>query len=75
MVEKHYRSVLKALSWRLTGTMDTIVVSFIVTRHVTTALSIGGIEVCTKILLYYVHERVWNRIKLGRVKPISDYQI
>lgn len=73
MTEKHWRSVAKAISWRVTGTLDTIVVSWVITRKLHLALSIGFVEVFTKIFLYYAHERVWNRIKHG--KAIQDYQI
>jgi uncharacterized membrane protein len=75
VTDKPYRSFVKALSWRVTGTVDTIVVSYLVTRKVKMALSIGAVELFTKICLYYVHERVWNRIPLGRAKPDSGYQI
>ena len=75
MTEKPYRSFVKAVSWRATGTLDTIVVSFIVTGKVKTAISIGFIELFTKICLYYAHERVWNRITFGRVKSKEDYEI
>jgi uncharacterized membrane protein len=68
MHERPYRSIAKALSWRLTGTLDTIVVSFLISGRLTVALSIGGVELFTKLLLYYVHERAWNRISFGRVK-------
>jgi uncharacterized membrane protein len=73
MKEKHWRSVAKAVSWRVTGTVDTIVISWIITGHIKVALSIGFVEVFTKMFLYYFHERVWNRIKVGRA--VSDYQI
>jgi uncharacterized membrane protein len=75
MVEKPYRSLLKAVSWRATGTVDTMVVSFIVTGQVRLAVSIGAIELFTKICLFYLHERVWNKIPFGRVKPKEDYTI
>lgn len=75
MTEKPHRSVVKAISWRATGTLDTIVVSYLVTGKFTLALSIGFVELFTKIGLYYVHERVWNRISFGRVKPDKDYEI
>jgi len=71
--DKHWRSIAKAASWRLTGTIDTIVVSWIITGHFKMALSIGFVEVFTKITLYYLHERFWNRVKAGRV--VADYQI
>ena len=68
------RSLLKAISWRATGTVDTIVVSFLVTGRLKLAFSIGFVELFTKIGLYYLHERVWNRIGFGRAKP-EDYSI
>lgn len=55
-------SVLKALSWRIIGTIDTIVISFILTGKWTLAISIGGIEVVTKMTLYYLHERAWIKL-------------
>lgn len=74
-VEKHYRSLLKAVSWRATGTLDTILISFLVTGRIKLAVSIGFIEVFTKIGLFYVHERIWNKVRLGRVHPPEDYTI
>ena len=68
MADKHYRSLIKAISWRVTGTVDTIVVSYFVTGKVKTALAIGLVEVFTKIMLYYGHERVWERLSFGRVR-------
>lgn len=64
--EKPIRSVVKSISWRAVGTIDTIVISWLITGEVKTALSIGGIELVTKMLLYFFHERVWNNIKWGR---------
>lgn len=76
MSEKSYRSIAKTVSWRTIGTIDTIAVSYLITGKPTIALSIGGIEVFTKMALYYFHERTWNRIRFGRiVKSDSDYQI
>jgi uncharacterized membrane protein len=75
MVDAPHRSLAKAISWRLTGTIDTIVVSLVVTRHLGVALSIGSIELFTKLTLYYFHERLWNRLAFGRAKLKDDYQI
>lgn len=75
MKEKHYRSIVKALSWRVTGTLDTVVVSYFVTGKIGLALSIGFVELFTKIALYYAHERVWNRISFGRERLGKDYEI
>lgn len=73
--EKHYRSLLKAVSWRATGTLDTIFISFLVTGHIKLAVSIGFVELFTKIGLFYVHERIWTKIPLGRDQPPEDYSI
>jgi uncharacterized membrane protein len=71
-MEKNKRSFFKALSWRITGTVDTIVISFIFTGHITTAVKIGAAEVITKIALYYLHERGWNLIYWGRKDGEKD---
>ncbi len=61
--EKPIRSVVKAMSWRVIGTIDTMIISWFITGELTMALSIGSIEVLTKMVLYYGHERIWNLIK------------
>jgi uncharacterized membrane protein len=75
VVDNPVRSLAKAISWRATGTLDTIAVSFIITGRMKLALSIGCVELFTKISLYYVHERVWNRIRFGKVKAKDDSEI
>jgi uncharacterized membrane protein len=75
VAEHHFRSLAKAISWRATGTLDTIVVAGIITGRIKVALSIGLVELFTKICLYYLHERLWNRIPFGRVKAREDYEI
>ncbi|HTX22971.1 MAG TPA: DUF2061 domain-containing protein [Candidatus Aquilonibacter sp.] len=72
MAEKHYRSIIKAVSWRLTGSVDTLVISFLITRQLKWAFTISGVELFTKVFLYYVHERVWNKIPLGRIQEPKD---
>ena len=73
--EKHYRSLVKAISWRVTGTCDTVLISWLITGQIKAALGIGFVELFTKIGLYYVHERVWNRLDFGRVKVKEDFDI
>jgi len=63
--EKPLRSMAKAISWRITGSLDTILLSWLFTQSVNTALAIGLTEVLTKTFLYYFHERAWSRVKLG----------
>ena len=64
--ETKRRSIIKAITWRTLGTIDTIVIAFLLTGEIKTALSIGGIEVFTKMILYFFHERIWNMIKWGK---------
>ena len=71
--DKHWRSLVKGISWRMTGTVDTIIISWLVTRKLNLAFSIGFIELFTKGLLYYFHERIWEKIKVGRT--LIDYEI
>jgi len=74
-VDKHYRSLTKAISWRVTGTFDTVVISFLITGQIRWALSIGFVELFTKVALYYVHERIWNKLSFGRKPEPGDYEI
>jgi uncharacterized membrane protein len=66
--ETHARSVLKAVSWRTLGTLDTFAISWFLTGRVEIAGSIAALEVVTKIAWYYLHERVWATIPWGRRK-------
>ena len=64
--EKPIRSVAKAISWRLIGTLDTLLISYILTGEVAIAASIASIDFITKMFLYFFHERVWNGINWGK---------
>jgi uncharacterized membrane protein len=66
--EAHYRSLVKAISWRITGSIDTFLLSWLITGDVRAAGLISAAEVFTKIILYYLHERVWQYIPLGRYR-------
>lgn len=59
------RHILKTFSWRAVGTLDTIVLSWIITGNPLTGIKIGGAEIITKMLLYYGHEKIWYRIDFG----------
>ena len=64
--EAHRRSLAKSVTWRTMGSVDTFVISFIITGRVAIAGSIAGTEVLTKFVLYYLHERIWAVIPWGR---------
>ena len=63
--EKHSRSITKAISWRIMGSIDTFVLSWLFTGNPKAAGAIASTEVFTKIVLYYFHERIWSAIGWG----------
>ena len=65
-METHARSLAKAISWRVTGTLDTMLISLVITGRLRLAAAIGLTEVATKSLLYYLHERAWLKVPFGR---------
>ena len=76
VIEKKRRSIVKTISWRTVGTIDTIIISWIVIGDLNFAVTIGGIELFTKMALYFFHERAWNKINFGRVKETAiEYEI
>ena len=60
------RSIIKTISWRVIGTLDTFFIAYIVTGTFNQAISIGGFELVTKMILYFFHERSWNKIQWGK---------
>jgi len=57
------RHIVKTISWRIIGTIDTMVIGWVVSGNLKIGLTIGGIEVITKMILYFLHERFWFKIK------------
>jgi uncharacterized membrane protein/phosphopantetheine adenylyltransferase len=68
MIETYSRSLVKAVSWRTIGTMETFLISWLITGEVSLASSIAVIQVVLSTVLYWVHERAWHKIKWGRYK-------
>ena len=74
MIVTKKRSFIKALSWRIVGSIDTFILSLIIINFFSDnysydlALYIATLELVTKTVIYYVHERLWNKINLGRIK-------
>ena len=64
--QSHIISLIKGISWRVVGTIDTMMIAYLVTGKVQMALSIGSVEVFTKIILYYLHERAWEAVSAKR---------
>lgn len=59
------RHILKTITWRIIGTIDTMVLAWFITGNPLTGLTIGGFEVFTKMILYYLHERAWYKSDFG----------
>ena len=62
------RSAVKAVTWRIIGTADTFVIAWFITKEPITAGAIASFEIVTKTILYYLHERGWNKVSWGRLK-------
>lgn len=63
------RTTFKTGLWRLIASLDTFALAWFFTGSVATAASIGGLEVFTKLALYFVHERIWARLRFGLAEP------
>jgi len=68
--ESHLRSILKGISWRVIATTDTVLVALLITClfgqcSLENALKIGAVEFLLKLMVYYVHERIWQRFRNG----------
>jgi uncharacterized membrane protein len=68
----HMRSLVKAVSWRVIGSLDTFMLSFLVTGSAKWAVSIATAEALTKIVLYYLHERAWRLVRWGRFEAPAE---
>jgi len=66
--ESSIRSVIKTISWRVWATLTTVVLVLLFTKKIDIALTVGIIEVFLKMIFYYLHERIWDRIDYGRIK-------
>ncbi len=63
------RHLLKTISWRIIGTLDTMILSWIITGSLKIGMAIGGVEVITKMVLYYFHESAWYKFSNYGIKP------
>lgn len=66
MTDTSVRSLAKAVSWRITGTIDTFIISWIITGEPLIASGIALTEIMTKVALFWLHERAWNKISWGK---------
>ncbi len=68
VLESRKRHIAKTLTWRVIGTMDTMLLAWLISGDILMGLKIGGIEVVTKMVLYYLHERAWYKINFGLIE-------
>lgn len=66
MHDKKIRSITKAISWRVIAVLITFAISFIITKKIVIAATIGIFDSFIKIFGYYIHERVWEKTEYGR---------
>jgi uncharacterized membrane protein len=60
------RSFVKALSYRIWGTLSSVAVAYVITKNASLSITIAFWETVVKIFIYYAHERGWNMIQWGR---------
>lgn len=73
-MESHVRSLAKAATYRVTGTIVTVVIAWLVTGKPVLSIGIGLFDSAVKVGVFYLHERIWNGSSFGRAKP-PEYQI
>lgn len=68
--ESRFRSILKALSWRVIATLTTAVIVYVVIGEIEAAVLIGSVEAIVKIGVYYAHERLWQFVPRGSIRSL-----
>lgn len=66
-MEKRVRSVAKTMSWRIVATSTTILLVFLFTGNLVISVGVGSLELLFKTVIYYLHERIWNKSNFGKV--------
>ena len=66
------RHLLKTISWRIVGTLDTVALGWLVSGDPNVGMAIGSLELVTKMVLYYIHERMWYKMDFGIQERESD---
>jgi len=73
-MDSHSRSIAKAVSYRCLGSVSTALIFYVFSNDVSLALGAGAVDTVVKIGVYFLHERLWNHVRFGRVKP-PEYEI
>ncbi len=76
MNETKFRSFVKAISWRVLATTITFTIAYLLTGETVIALEIGFLDLIVKLAVYFVHERVWGSIRLGKkIHPLEEFEL
>lgn len=74
--ESHYRSIVKAITWRIWATATTFVLALIIFKDTPNAIEkssiVAGLEMILKLFFYYLHERLWQSVSLDKIEPSSS---
>ena len=73
-MESNSRSIAKAISYRLLGSLSTALMVYVFSGSLKASLGVGALDVVVKMALYCLHERLWNHITYGRQRP-PEYEI
>lgn len=71
LLESNKRSLVKTITWRLTGSGATFLISYIMTGNLSIAGTIAIIQIVSNTILYYIHERIWNKIQWEKKNQID----
>ena len=75
ITDSNKRHILKTITWRGVGTLDTVLFGWLITGNPFTGLKIGGIETVSKMLLYFGHEKLWYKVNYGLDKRNRAHRI
>lgn len=74
-VDLHSRSLVKTITWRVVAVLVTMIAVYLYNKDIRESLIVSLSANTVKMILYYLHERFWNKINFGRKKIAPDYQI
>ena len=74
-VASHYRSIVKAVSYRILGSSTTALIFYVLTGKGSLSVGAGVLDMVLKIGVYFIHERIWNHINFGRSTKAPEYEI
>lgn len=69
-IESHLRSILKGLTWRVIASTTILIITYLTTGEMDTAITVASIEFFVKLLLYYLHERAWLLVPRGTIRDM-----